>query len=189
MVANLPRQDQQQLCPCNAGTHPHRNCLHLVYISLTLGVLVLLSHTTRDSNRAKGHAWLSPKQFSVWCSSDSPSSQNQTMMGWCQLNTCCQNAELQTQALLFMHQEAKHPSSHRVTRRGTSRNCLIICIHHPATAGQAYLLQLLLWLPSPLLQAWVIESQLNLPSPGRGLSEDEVILPSLLQVLYHANMH
>lgn len=128
MVANLPRQDQQQLCPCNAATHPHRNCLHLVYVSLTLGVLVLFSHTTRDSNRAKGHAWLSPKQFSVWCSSDSPSSQNQTVMGWCQLNTCCQNAELQTQALLFMHQEAKHPSSHRVTRRGTSCNCVWLSV-------------------------------------------------------------
>lgn len=159
-----------------------------LFIFLILGVLVLFSHTTWDTNRAEGHAWLSPMQFSVWCSSDSPSFQNQTMMSWCQLNVCCQNAELQTQALLFMHQEVKHPSAIVTWKRCLLWLCLVMCVHHPATAGQACLLQLLLWLLSPLLQAWVIESQLTLASQGRGLSVDGVLLLSLLQVLYHAKV-
>lgn len=44
VVGDLPRQDQQQLCPCNVGAHPHTNCLHLVYFPNPGGAGPILTH-------------------------------------------------------------------------------------------------------------------------------------------------
>lgn len=182
VVGDLPRQDQQQLCPCNVGAHPHRNCLHFVYFPNPLRAGPALTHHKRLKQSWRPHL-AQPILFDVlrftlfWKPGyDGP------VPAECLLPKCW----ITETSIAIYAPGGKASLSHRVTwKRCLLWLSLVICVHHPATAGQACLLQFFLWLSSPLLHAWVIESQLILASPGRGLSMDEV-LPSLLQVLYHA---